>query len=101
MQITKKFLLDNRTKSNAWTREQFRIIGLTWPPKQNWMSLVKDKELTGAQVAEFIRAKDKPAMSLTKLEKCYLGVMDGLKRLSVGQLVILRDEINKTLSRIK
>ena len=65
------------------------------------MSLVKDKELTGAQVAEFIRAKDKPAMSLTKLEKCYLGVMDGLKRLSVGQLVILRDEINKTLSRIK
>ena len=101
MILTKKFLLEHRTKSNAWTKEQFRIIGLTWPPKQNWMSLVKDKELTGAQAAEFIRAKDKSAMSLTTLERCYLGVLDGLKKLSVGQLVILRDEINKTLSRIK
>jgi len=99
--LTKKFLLTHRTKKGAWTKEQFRIIGMTWPPKQNWMSLVKDKELTDAEVAEFIRAKDKAAMSLTKLEKCYLGVMDGLKRLSVGQLVILRDEINKTLSNPK
>ena len=95
MKITKRFLLDNRTKSNAWTREQFRIIGLTWEPVKGWMSLVIGKELTGAEVAEFIRAKDKPAMSLTKLEKCYLGVMDGLKRLSVGQRVILMDELNK------
>ncbi len=99
MKITKQFLLDNRTKSNAWTREQFRIIGLTWPPKQNWMSLVKGKELTGAEVAEFIRAKDISAKGLSKLEKCYLGVLDGLKELSKGQLIILRDEINKEVKR--
>ena len=95
MKITKQFLLDNRTKSNAWTREQFRIIGLTWPPKANWMNLVKDKELTGAEVAEFIRAKTKPAMSMKTLDKAYLCVMKGIGRLSKGQLIILRDEINK------
>jgi len=71
MKLTKKFLLDNRTKSNAWTKEQFRIIGMTWPPKASWMSLVKDKELTDAEQAEFILAKDKAAKSLNALEKCY------------------------------
>lgn len=97
MKITKRFLLDNRTKSGAWTKEQFRIIGMTWPPAQGWMSLVKDKELTGAEVAEFILAKDKAAKSLNALEKCYAGVMKGLKKLTVGQLVTMRDEINKML----
>jgi len=99
MILTKKFLLDHRTKKQAWTKEQFRIIGMTWPPKQNWMSLVKDKELTGAEVAEFIRAKDISAKGLSKLEKAYLAVMDGLKELSKGQLIILRDEINKEVKR--
>ncbi|MDC0637477.1 hypothetical protein OAP25_02130 [Flavobacteriaceae bacterium] len=95
MKLTKQFLLDNRTKSGAWTREQLRIIGVNWPPVKGWQSLVAGKELTGAEVAEFIRAKDKPGMSKTSLEKCYLGVMKGIKRLSKGQLVMLRDEINK------
>ncbi len=95
MKITKSFLLDNRTKSGAWTREQLRIIGVNWPPVKGWQGLIAGKELTGAEVAEFIRAKDKPAMSLTKLEKCYLGVMDGLKELSHGQRAILTDELNK------
>lgn len=95
MILTKKFLLDHRTKKGAWTKEQFRIIGMTWPPKQNWMSLVKGKELSGAEVAEFIRAKDKTAKGLSTLEKCYLGVLEGLKELSKGQLIMLRDEINK------
>ena len=99
MQITKRFLMDNRTKSNAWTKEQFRIIGMPWPPKANWMSLVKDKELTGAQVAEFMLAKDKAAKSLNALEKCYVGVMKGLKKLTVGQLVTMRDEINKEVNK--
>ena len=95
MQITKRFLLDNRTKSNAWTREQFRIIGLIWPPKQNWMSLVKGKELTGAEVAEFILGKHKTAKSLTKLERCYLGVLKGLGELTAGQREILIGELSK------
>ena len=99
MQLTKKFLLDHRTKKGAWTKEQFRIIGMTWPPKQNWMSLVKGKELTGAEVAEFIRAKDVSAKGLSTLEKCYLSVLDGLKELSKGQMIILRDEINKEVKR--
>lgn len=34
------------------------------------------------------------------LEKCYLGVLSGLKELSVGQRVILIDEINKTLGEV-
>jgi len=97
MKITKRFLLDNRTKKGAWTREQFRIIGMTWPPKQNWMSLVKDKELTGAEVAEFIRAKDTPGTGLKTLEKAYLCVIKNISRLSKGQLTILRDEISKIL----
>ena len=97
--LAKKFLLDHRTKKQAWTKEQFRIIGMTWPPKQNWMSLVKGKELTGPEVAEFIRAKDISAKGLSTLEKCYLGVLDGLKELSKGQLIILRDEINKEVKR--
>ena len=93
MKITKRFLLDNRTKSRAWTKEQFRIIGMKWPPKQNWMSLVKDKELTGAEVAEFIRAKEKPAKSKTTLEKAYLCILDNIKELSVGQRTILLNKL--------
>ena len=93
MKITKRFLLDNRTKSNAWTAEQFRIIGMTWPPKANWMSLVKDKELTGAEVAEFIRAKEKPTKSKTKVQKAYLCILDNIKELSAGQREILLNKL--------
>ena len=95
MKITKRFLLDNRTKSGAWTKEQFRIIGMTWPPKQNWMSLVKDKELTGAELAEFILAKYKAAKSKTTIEKAYLCVLDNIKRLTAGQRAILMGKLNK------
>ena len=95
MILTKAFLLTHRTKKGAWTAAQMRIIGQTWPPVKGWQSRVKGKELTGPEVAEFIRAKDVSAKGLSTLERCYLGVLDGLKELSKGQLLILRDEINK------
>jgi len=97
MKITKRFLMDNRTKSGAWTAEQLRIIGVKWPPVKGWQGRMVGKELTGAEVAEFILAKDKAAKSLNALEKCYVGVMKGLKKLTVGQLVTIRDEINKEI----
>ena len=95
MKITKRFLLDNRTKSGAWTKEQFRIIGMKWPPKQNWMSLVKDKELTGAETAEFIRAKEKPTKSKSTLQKAYLCILDNIKELSAGQREMLINKLRK------
>ena len=95
MKLTKQFLQDHRTKSGAWTREQLRIIDVNWPPVKGWQSRIAGKELTGAQVAEFILAKDKTAKDLTKLERCYLGVLSGLDKLTKGQISILRDEINK------
>ena len=99
MKLTKQFLQDHRTKSGAWTREQLRIIGVNWPPVKGWQSLIAGKELTGAEVAEFIRAKDKPGTGLKTLEKAYLCVMKNAGRLSKGQLVILRDEINKEVMK--
>ena len=95
MKITKRFLLDHRTKNKAWTHAQFRILGLTWPPVKGWMSLVKDKELTGAETAEFILAKSVAARPKTTIEKQYLGIIKGLGKLSKGKLIMLRDEINK------
>ena len=99
MKLTKKFINDHRTKSGAWTREQLRIIGVSWPPVKGWQSLVDGKEITGAQKAEFILGKTKPARSKTSLEKCYLAVLKGVGRLTKGQLVLLRDEINKEVKR--
>ncbi len=97
MKLTKQFIMDHRTKNGAWTREQLRIIGVNWPPVKGWQSLIAGKELTLAEEVEFIRAKDKPVTGMKTLDKAYLCVMKNVSRLSKGQLVILRDEINKTL----
>lgn len=95
MKLTKQFIMDHRTKNGAWTREQLRIIDVNWPPVKGWQTLIAGKEITGAQVAEFILAKTKPATGMKTLEKAYLCVMKSVSRLSKGQRVILIDELNK------
>ncbi len=53
MIVTKKFLLDNRTSSKGWTKAQFVVLGLPFPPRAGWMALVKGRVLTEQEAKLF------------------------------------------------
>lgn len=44
--ITKEWLNDNRTSKGGFTKSQLNSIGVTWPPKKNWLREMIGKEIT-------------------------------------------------------
>jgi hypothetical protein len=57
MIITKKFLMDNRTRHGAWTRCQIEALGLKWPLKQGWQTRIIGKEISSESAERFINGK--------------------------------------------
>lgn len=57
MIITRDYLLAHRTKKKSWTKAQFDILGLNYPPINGWMIMVKGKEITDEEAQRFEDAK--------------------------------------------
>jgi len=53
MQITRQFIMDNRTPRGSWTQAQIEALGIAWPPRQGWIDTVIGRELTEAQARQF------------------------------------------------
>jgi hypothetical protein len=71
MVITREYLLLHRTDKGSWTKAQFDILGLSWPPRKNWISLIVNKEVTDEQAKRFEEAKYIGSHSLLAKIKSY------------------------------
>jgi len=40
LEVTAKYLHDNRTPKGSWTRSQFEVLGIEWPPAKGWKEKV-------------------------------------------------------------
>lgn len=98
MKVSKKLLMNHRTERGAWTRAQFKVLGLPWPPTKGWQQRIIGKELTKEELDEFIRCKGvRSSKDKTDIQKIYLALSDRLEELTEGQLVILRDKLNNLI----
>lgn len=54
MKVTREFIMEHRTERGAWTYAQIEALGLKCPPRKGWMDLVIGRELTDAQLRQFM-----------------------------------------------
>lgn len=64
MEITKNWLLSNRTKNGAWTKRQLQVLGIEWPPKKGWQKVVIGENITEQEKSMFETSK------LDKVKRC-------------------------------
>lgn len=62
--ITTGWLMQNRTKKGAWTKAQFDILDLKYPPAKGWMTMcvgggIQDKTKLAFESAAHITCKTK------------------------------------------
>lgn len=46
-----------RSGNGGWSREQFRLVGVDWPPAAGWKGRVIGRRFPGSDVAAFIRLR--------------------------------------------
>jgi hypothetical protein len=52
--ITKIWLMANRTRRGSWNYEQFKCLGLSWPPAKNWQKTVTGNQITAENAERFV-----------------------------------------------
>ena len=57
MKVTREFIMAHRTERGSWTYAQIEALGLECPPRKGWMRTVIGRELTDAQVRQFMDNK--------------------------------------------
>jgi hypothetical protein len=58
MRIGEALLLQGRTLEGGWTKAQFKILGVPWPPRKGWKKSVIGKAITEDEVKRFIEARE-------------------------------------------
>lgn len=58
--ITEELLALARSEAGGWTKPQFAMIGVAWPPVAGWKASVLGKPLSDAAAAAFLAAKKFP-----------------------------------------
>lgn len=86
--ITDDYLNSHRTERGAWTKSQFKVIGVPWPPIAGWKSVVLGRELTDEQAKAFEAGKtvfskttlrDHAKQEIAKLEFLSLPIPEELR----------------------
>lgn len=54
MILTREFLDKGKTSRGGWTREQLRMVGVSWPPVQGWQLGVLGVEVTDTLAETFL-----------------------------------------------
>lgn len=54
MKVTREFIMADCIQRGSWTYAQIEALGLEYPPRKGWMHLVIGRELTDAQVRQFM-----------------------------------------------
>jgi hypothetical protein len=53
MKITNDWLIEFCTERGGWTSEQFKVLGIGWPPPNGWKHRVIGKEISEGEAAKF------------------------------------------------
>jgi hypothetical protein len=51
--ITRKFIMQHRTKGKSWNARQLRILGLSWPPAKSWIKSIIGNQISAEQAERF------------------------------------------------
>ena len=93
-EITRDWLLKNKTKRGGWTKRQIEALGENYPPTRGWMSRVCDTFITAEDAAKFEKASGQYAdTTVSKLGK----LKANISTLDRGDLELLRDFISHKL----
>lgn len=85
--ITIGWLMQNRTKKGAWTKAQFDILDLKFPPTKGWMTMcvgggIQDKTKLAFESAAHITCKSN---DYTRLDQSIGHIISNKDKLTTGQ----------------
>lgn len=94
--ITNEWLMQHRTKNGGWTKEQFDIIDLKWPPNGGWKTtclggVIQEKtKLAFEQAAT--KTIDKQVREVLTVEICFQFLLNNFTKVSDEQMIDLNNK---------
>lgn len=64
--ITRELIEAGESGHGGWNQEQFRLIGVEWPPREGWKDRVIGKEISEADAQRFVEFR-----GMTKSKRRY------------------------------
>lgn len=58
--ITEEFLALGRSTAGGWTKAQFALLGVSWPPISGWKAAVLGQSVTEVVASAFVDGKTLP-----------------------------------------
>lgn len=55
--VTEEFIESGKSPRGGWTREQLRLLGVSWPPPKGWKQGVLGVCIPKATAEEFVRLR--------------------------------------------
>lgn len=59
MYVSREWLMENRTPRGGWTKAQFKVLGIKYPPRNGWIGTVVGRQITDEQVKAFVDCRSK------------------------------------------
>lgn len=63
MKLTRQMIDSGRSDNGGWSKEQLRMIGVSWPPKLGWPAKVTGTEITEETFQQFLKLKNRHKLS--------------------------------------
>jgi len=93
MVITKEWLKEHRTASNAYKKVQLEAIGVDWPPTTGWQKAVIGMTIDSAQRRTFEKHSKTGGFSL------YQRILGMVKKLATKEKKALYEFLRKDLTK--
>lgn len=58
MIITEELLIKGMSINGAWSKKQFKLLKVNWPPKRGWKKEIIGTDIKKDRMDEFISLKD-------------------------------------------
>lgn len=91
LEVTAKYLHDNRTPKGSWTRSQFEVLGIDWPPAKGWKEKVIGLTISPEQQSIFEKRLN-ASQAMGKKEKS-MKISKAIKMLKLSGYKIIKNGI--------
>ena len=68
VRVTRGLLLAGRSANGGWSRAQYALLGVGWPPPKGWMDGLLGRAVARGVMDEFVRLRDEHLR-----HKCIMG----------------------------
>jgi hypothetical protein len=58
VRVTADHVEAGKSSRGGWSEEQFRLLGVAWPPEPGWKGRVIGQRISGSTLAAFIMLRD-------------------------------------------